>query len=53
MLASSEVIEAGLRINEIQSAPLTGRAEWIELAVVGTLPVFNTWYQNFRRTRSR
>ncbi len=39
VLASSEAIEAGLRINEIQYAPVTGRAEWIELAVAGTLPV--------------
>ncbi|MBL0060325.1 MAG: lamin tail domain-containing protein [bacterium] len=39
VLVSSQALEAGLRINEIQYAPITGRAEWVELAVAGTLPV--------------
>ncbi len=39
VLVSSEALEAGIRINEIQYAPITGRAEWIELAVAGTIPV--------------
>lgn len=38
-LVSSETNGAGIRINEIQYAPITGRAEWIELAILGTMPV--------------
>jgi len=39
VLVSSEALEAGIRINEIQYVPTTGRAEWIELAIAATLPV--------------
>jgi len=38
-VVSSEALATGIRINEIQYAPLAGRAEWVELAVAGTVPV--------------
>lgn len=39
VVISSEVSETGLRVNEIQYAPLTGRAEWVEVAIAGTMPL--------------
>jgi hypothetical protein len=38
-LFASEISQSGIIFNEIQYAPLTGRAEWIELAVAGASPV--------------
>lgn len=39
VVVSSEVSETGLRVNEIQYTPLTGRAEWVEVGIVGTTPL--------------
>lgn len=39
VLIASDLGANGIRINEIQFAPQAGRAEWIEIAVMGNLPV--------------